>query len=129
MVRNPSSSSRPGQEAPKTAAAAAAHAAAAHVSRISGLPAKQLLASCPAVAPPVKPKHRAVVKGANNGKLAPGEKRRLNLESKAARRAAREAGRGFDVIALLKVIEEFVEREMDMTSLDPMGSYGAVSGW
>ena len=46
-----------------------------------------------------------------------------------AKRAAREAGRCFDVWYLTERLVGFVGREEDMMAMDPAGCYGLVGAW
>ncbi|KAL6764402.1 hypothetical protein V8C86DRAFT_1587272 [Haematococcus lacustris] len=69
--------------------------------------------------PSSQPKQKSVVKGAQGGKLLPGEKARLKAEKKTAKRAAREAARGFDVVAAAARLQEFVDQEEDMFAFEP----------
>ena len=78
-------------------------------------------------------KQRSLAKGAQHGKLLPGEKEKLRKERRAALRAAREAGHGFDVLRVVEQLWEVVERGQDMAALDPCRKHGEVrdghGGW
>jgi hypothetical protein len=58
--------------------------------------------------------------------LLPGEKAKLKKERRAALQAAREAGRGFDVLRVVEQLWGVVEREQDMEALEPCGHHGEV---
>ncbi|GIL69955.1 hypothetical protein Vretifemale_798 [Volvox reticuliferus] len=73
-----------------------------------------------------QPRQRSVVRGALNGALRPGEKKKLKKEKMQAKRAAREAVRGFDVERVAEQIADFVSSEGDMLALEPLGSYGTA---
>ncbi|GIL59127.1 hypothetical protein Vafri_14052 [Volvox africanus] len=69
-------------------------------------------------------RQRSVVQGALGGALRPGEKKKLKKEKMQAKRAAREAVRGFDVVRVAEQIADFVSSEGDVLALEPLGSYG-----
>ncbi|KAG1660030.1 hypothetical protein FOA52_010015 [Chlamydomonas sp. UWO 241] len=71
-----------------------------------------------------KPHQRSVVKGAQGGKLAPGEKKKLRKEKMTAKRAAREGGRGFDAARVARQLAEFAASDGDMMALDTAGKHG-----
>ena len=54
------------------------------------------------------------VRGANNGKLLPGEKKRLKREKMNAKRAARSAARGLDLESINAELVQFVASDGDM---------------
>lgn len=73
-----------------------------------------------------KLRHKTFAKGARGGKLAPGEKARLRQEKIEAKRASREAGRGFDVELVAEELIEFAEacEEGDMMDLMETKKHG-----
>lgn len=56
----------------------------------------------------------AAVRGANNGKLLPGEKKRLKRERMNAKRAARSAAHGLDLESINAELVQFVATDGDM---------------
>lgn len=56
----------------------------------------------------------AAVRGANNGKLLPGEKKRLKHERMTAKRAARSAAHGLDLESINAELIHFVASDGDM---------------
>lgn len=54
------------------------------------------------------------VRGANNGKLLPGEKKRLKREKINAKRAARSAAHGLDLESVNAELVQFVAADGDM---------------
>ena len=54
---------------------------------------------------------------------AAGEKRRLKLERREAKRAARAASRGFDLPWVNRTLAEFVARQGDMQAFGPFGKH------
>lgn len=73
-----------------------------------------------------KHKQKSVVRGAQNGKLLPGEKAKLRKEKIHAKRAAREASRGFDVLSVHAQLQEFVQSGGDLMALPHCGRHGLV---
>lgn len=61
-----------------------------------------------------KRKQKSAARGANGGKLAPGEKRKLKRAKLDARRAARSVGRGFDLHGINRELMQFVASGEDM---------------
>lgn len=55
-----------------------------------------------------------VVRGANNGKLLPGEKKRLKREKMNSKRAARSAAHGLDLESINAELVQFVASDGDM---------------
>ncbi|GAB4821153.1 hypothetical protein N2152v2_008199 [Parachlorella kessleri] len=89
-----------------------------------------------------KKQHKSAVRGAKGGKLAPGtvageqgglagggggwgdgEKAQLRRERITAKRAARAAGRGFDLAWVNKELQDLVGRRGDMKAFPPMGKH------
>ena len=62
----------------------------------------------------MKKKKGGAVKGANKGKLAPGEKQRLKKEKMNAKRAARAATHGLDLESVNAELVHFVASHGDM---------------
>ena len=56
----------------------------------------------------------AAVRGASNGKLLPGEKKRLKREKMTAKRAARSAAHGLDLESINAELIHFVASDGDM---------------
>lgn len=54
------------------------------------------------------------VRGANNGKLLPGEKKRLKREKMNSKRAARSAAHGLDLESINAELVRFVASDGDM---------------
>ncbi len=63
---------------------------------------------------PSKKRRGGAVRGANNGKLLPGEKKRLKKEKMNAKRAARSAAHGLDLEAVNAELIQFVAADGDM---------------
>ena len=63
---------------------------------------------------PTKKRHGGAVRGASNGKLLPGEKKRLKKEKINAKRAARSASHGLDLGIVNAELVQFVASEGDM---------------
>lgn len=70
-------------------------------------------------------KQRGAVRGANNGKLLPGEKKRLKREKMNAKRAARSAAHGFDLESINAELVQFVAADDDM-KVHPATLHAAV---
>lgn len=70
---------------------------------------------------------QSAIKGARNGQLLPGEKKKLRKEKIAAKRAVRRAEAGHSALELLSVVEEFVAGGADMTVLPPAGKQKQAS--
>ena len=62
----------------------------------------------------MKKKKSGAVKGANKGKLAPGEKQRMKKEKMHAKRAARAATHGLDLETVNAELIHFVASRGDM---------------
>lgn len=65
-------------------------------------------------------KQRSAVKGAQNGKLLPGEKAHLRKEAIKAKRASRAAYRGFDLSWINQQLELFVQSEQHVLDIPGM---------
>lgn len=63
---------------------------------------------------PTKKRSSGAVRGGNNGKLLPGEKKRLKKEKMNAKRAARSAIHGLDLEAVNAELIQFVAADGDM---------------
>lgn len=63
---------------------------------------------------PTKKRHGGAVRGASNGKLLPGEKKRLKKEKMNAKRAARSASHGLDLETVNAELVQFVASDGDM---------------
>jgi hypothetical protein len=70
---------------------------------------------------------KSLVKGARNGQLLPGEKKKLRKEKIAAKRATRAAERGLSALSLLSEIDKFGASGQDMMVLPPCGKHKQVS--
>ncbi|MCJ1368499.1 hypothetical protein MMC16_007643 [Acarospora aff. strigata] len=70
-------------------------------------------------------KQRGAVRGANNGKLLPGEKKRLKREKMNAKRAARSAAHGLDLESINAELVQFVAADDDM-KVHPATLHAAV---
>ncbi|GAX76731.1 hypothetical protein CEUSTIGMA_g4178.t1 [Chlamydomonas eustigma] len=67
---------------------------------------------------------KSLAKGAQGGKLRPGEKKQLRKAKVEAKRAAREASHGFDPALVMEQLVDFVARRGDMLALDPARKHG-----
>lgn len=63
---------------------------------------------------PPKTRRGSAVRGASNGKLLPGEKKRLKKEKMNAKRAARSASHGLDLESVNAELVQFVAADGDM---------------
>ncbi|KAL3152305.1 hypothetical protein ABBQ32_001376 [Trebouxia sp. C0010 RCD-2024] len=73
---------------------------------------------------PGQKRRGAAVRGANNGKLLPGEKKRLKREKMTAKRAARSAAHGLDLESINAELIHFVASDGDMKGFSPMNKFG-----
>ncbi|DBB10682.1 TPA: hypothetical protein ACH3X3_007185 [Trebouxia sp. C0006] len=73
---------------------------------------------------PPKTRRGGAVRGASNGKLLPGEKKRLKKEKMNAKRAARSASHGLDLESVNAELVQFVATDGDMKGFPPMNKYG-----
>ncbi|DBA81505.1 TPA: hypothetical protein ACH3X1_007281 [Trebouxia sp. C0004] len=73
---------------------------------------------------PPKTRRGGAVRGASNGKLLPGEKKRLKKEKMNAKRAARSASHGLDLESVNAELVQFVAADGDMKGFSPMNKYG-----
>lgn len=99
-----------------SAAAAAAYAAAAAAADVGAVQRQR-----------DRRHQKSLVKGAWNGQLLPGEKKKLRKEKIAAKRATRAAERGLSALSLLSEIEDFAAKGQDMMVLPACGKYKQVS--
>lgn len=76
--------------------------------------AKQYCFCIGASAKPPKTRRGGAVRGASNGKLLPGEKKRLKKEKMNAKRAARSASHGLDLESVNAELVQFVAADGDM---------------
>ena len=76
--------------------------------------AKQCCFSVGASSKPPKTRRGGAVRGASNGKLLPGEKKRLKKEKMNAKRAARSASHGLDLESVNAELVQFVATDGDM---------------
>jgi len=76
--------------------------------------AKQCCFSVGASSKPPKTRRGGAVRGASNGKLLPGEKKRLKKEKINAKRAARSASHGLDLESVNAELVQFVATDGDM---------------
>ena len=86
---------------------------------------------CTGVSFSFKRKQRSAVRGAKNGKLLPGEKKRMKREKMQAKRASRSAVQGLDLEAINAELIHFVTSHGDMkVSLEyvsPLAGYWALT--